>query len=74
MKPNTSDYKKLRRVVNYLRGTEKMCLTLEGDDLQIIKWWVDASFAVHEDMRSHTGGTMTLGKGSVYSALELLGR
>jgi hypothetical protein len=30
-----------------------------------IQWWIDASYAVHPDMRSHTGGTMTLGKGSV---------
>jgi hypothetical protein len=41
-------------------------LTLEADDTHIVKWWVDASFAVHRDMRSHTGGTMSLGKGSVY--------
>jgi KUP system potassium uptake protein len=32
-----------------------------------VKWWVDASFAVHTDMKSHTGGTLSLGKGSVYS-------
>jgi hypothetical protein len=32
----------------------------------IIKWWVDASYAVHPNMRSHTGATITLGKGSVY--------
>jgi hypothetical protein len=31
-----------------------------------VKWWIDASFAVHPDMKSHTGGTMSLGKGSVY--------
>ena len=30
------------------------------------KWWIDASFAVHPDMRSHTGGAMTLGKGAIY--------
>jgi len=66
-KPDTDDYKKLRRVVCYLRDTKKLTLTLEADDLQVIKWWIDASFAVHSDMRSHTGGTMSLGKGSVYS-------
>jgi hypothetical protein len=65
--PNVGDYKKLKRVVAYLRGTKLMCLTLEADDLQVVKWWIDASFAVHEDMRSHTGGTMSMGKGSVYS-------
>ncbi len=29
--------------------------------------WVNALYAVHMDMRSHTGGAMMLGKGSVYS-------
>jgi hypothetical protein len=65
--PDIDDYKKLQRVVCYLRGTKTLALTLEADNLQVIKWWVDASFAVHKDMRSHTGGTMSLGKGSVYS-------
>jgi hypothetical protein len=45
--PDTDDYKKLRRVICYLQGTKTMCLTLEADNLQVIKWWVDASFAVH---------------------------
>ena len=31
----------------------------------MIEWWVDASFAVHPDVKGHTGGTMTLGKGSM---------
>jgi len=66
-KPDTDDYKKLTRVVRYLRGTPTLCLTLEADDLQVIWWWVDASFGVHTDMRSHTGATMSLGKGAVYS-------
>jgi hypothetical protein len=65
--PDVDDYKKLQRVVRYLRGSKQLCLTLEADDLQILKWWVDASFGVHSDMRSHTGGTMSMGKGSVYS-------
>jgi hypothetical protein len=46
-----------------------MALTLEGDDARNVKWWIDASFAVHPaDMRSHMGGTLSLGKGSVYLA------
>jgi len=65
--PDADDYKKLRRVVCYLRNTKTLALTLEADNLQVIKWWIDASFAVHKDMRSHTGGTMSLGKGAVYS-------
>jgi len=66
--PDEDDYKKLIRVVRYLRGSKSLCLTLEADDLQVIKWWIDASFAVHADMRSHTGVAMSLGKGAIYSA------
>jgi hypothetical protein len=67
-RPDKDDYKKLGCMLKYLRGTPNLALTLEGDDTRIVKWWVDASFAVHKDMRSHTGGTLSLGKGSVYSA------
>jgi hypothetical protein len=67
-RPDKDDYKKLARVIKYLRGSPDLALTLEGDDAHVIKWWVDASFAVQTDMKSHTGGTMSLGKGSVYSA------
>jgi hypothetical protein len=53
--------------MQYLRDTVHLDLTLEADKMQIIKWWVDGSFAVHPDMKSHTGATMSLGKGSVYA-------
>ena len=33
-----------------------------------MRWWTDASFAVHHDMKSHTGGAMSLGKGAIYSS------
>jgi hypothetical protein len=47
-------------------------LTLEADDLHVLKWWVEASYAMHPDMKSHTGATMSMGKGSVYSASRRL--
>ena len=28
-----------------------------------LKWYVDASFAVHPNMRGHTGGGLTMGRG-----------
>ena len=52
-------------MIHYLHGAPNLALTLEADDMHIIKWWVDASFTVHPDMKSHTGGTH-LGNGSVY--------
>lgn len=40
-----------------------MTLTLEANEASTIHWWVDASFGVHPDLRSHTGAMMTLGRG-----------
>ena len=54
-------------MIKYLRKTRDLVLRLSADNLNIIKWWVDASFAVHHDMRSHTGGTMSMGVGAIYS-------
>ena len=42
-------------------------MTLKYSNSGIITWYVDAAFAVHEDMKSHTGAVMTLGMGSVCS-------
>jgi hypothetical protein len=66
-KPNEDDYKKLTRTMRYLQGTLYLKLRLSSDGSGHIKWWVDASFAVHADMKGHTGGTLSLGHGSVYS-------
>ena len=44
---------------------------MKADDVNIVKWWADASFADHPDMKSHTGGAMTLGKGTIYGTLTL---
>ena len=55
-------------MICYLCCVPDLGLMLEAHDTHVIKWWVDTSFAVHLDMRSHTGsGTMSLGKGSAYS-------
>ena len=65
-KPDIDDYKKLTRVIRYLRGTVNMPLRLEADNLNVTKWWVDASYGVHPDLKSHTGGVMSMGKGAIY--------
>ena len=36
---------------------------MEADILDQNEWFIDAAFAVHEDMRSHTGAYMTFGRG-----------
>eukprot|EP00980_Cylindrotheca_fusiformis_P011346 scaffold2624_cov154-Cylindrotheca_fusiformis.AAC.1 len=57
---------KLVRLMRYLNGTRKKHLTLSTiDDLRVVKWYIDASFAVHPDFRSHTGAVMTWGEGGL---------
>jgi hypothetical protein len=49
--------------MKYLRGTRTLPLTLRADGSGILKWYVDAAFAVHPNMRGHSGGGLTLGQG-----------
>ena len=65
--PDVDDWKKLNRCMNYLQSTQDLYLTVGMDGNPTINWWVDASFAVHPDMRSHTGATVSLGKGSIFN-------
>jgi hypothetical protein len=51
--------------MRYIKATCGEKLLLSCDNLQVIKWHVDSSFAVHADFRSHTGGTMTYGQGDL---------
>jgi hypothetical protein len=67
---NQADWKKLMRVMKYLNGTKEENLTLSAEDLRVVKWYVDASFAVHPDFKSHTGAMMTLGKEACNQAQE----
>ena len=59
--PTLDDWNKLKRVLQYLRGTIDLKLTLGADDILKAKTWVDVSYGVHDDCRSHTfNGTKTL--------------
>jgi hypothetical protein len=60
--PDFDAYKKLGRVLKYLHGSKDKFLTLEADDLSMIKTWVDASFAVHHDREVILERSLHLGK------------
>ncbi|KAL7561167.1 hypothetical protein ACA910_011988 [Epithemia clementina (nom. ined.)] len=51
--------------MKYLNGTRELVLTLRADQLNILKWYVDAAFAVHADYKSHTGSVLTMGHGAI---------
>jgi hypothetical protein len=58
-----ADWTKLVHLMRYIRGTHMIPLILSAKGSGILKWWVDASFAVHPNMRGHLGGGLSLGRG-----------
>jgi hypothetical protein len=61
--PDKDDWKKMVHLMRYIRGTRHMPLILSANGSHILKWWVDASFAVHPNLRGHAGGGLSLGRG-----------
>jgi hypothetical protein len=61
--PDLQDWVKLRHLVEYLRSTINLPLVLGATSGGVLHWYVDASFAVHPNMRSHSGGALMLGLG-----------
>lgn len=63
--PTKVDAAKLTRVLKYLKysGTRRIRLTKRYDHPVA---YVDASYGVHADFRSHTGVVITLGEGSIF--------
>jgi hypothetical protein len=66
-KPTEEDWGKLRRTLNFLKVTERdrRIIGCSGEDLSL-HTWVDASHAIHENMRGHTGGCMSTGVGVIH--------
>ena len=65
--PDIDDWKKLGCCLHYLWELHMLPLTLSCDQSPTIRWWIDASFATHPNMCSHTWMTMSLGCGAMYS-------
>ena len=64
--PTVKVWDKLKRVIQFLYGTIKDNRIIGFNDLASLLTYVDASYAVHNNMRSHTGGMMTFGKGIIH--------
>ena len=62
--PTEQDYKKLGKVISYLKETVHLPLVVGADDTGRLTWNIDASFAVHPNCKSHTGACLTLGHSS----------
>eukprot|EP00957_Ditylum_brightwellii_P120301 9179294-Ditylum_brightwellii.AAC.1 len=66
--PNKGEWIKLLKLLVFIKGTINNVLTLEADVIDLIlKWFIDAVFVVHLDMKSHTNAMLVLRKGAVIS-------
>ena len=64
-KSTTQDLAKLKRLLEYIKGTLGFEDVVGADELGRMRTWVDAAYAVHTDMRSHTGGVISFGRGGI---------
>jgi hypothetical protein len=58
--PNKDDWSKLVHQMKYPRGAHMLPLIISANRTSILKWWVDAAFAVHPNIQ---GGGLSLGRG-----------
>jgi Reverse transcriptase (RNA-dependent DNA polymerase) len=67
LNPTEEDARKLSRAIGYADSTSGIALTLRSNLPPKITTFIDASFATHPNMRSHSGVCISLGRGAYYS-------
>jgi hypothetical protein len=59
--PDEDNWKKLVRVLSYLKGTLDLLLTISCKNIDKLTWYVDGSYAIHEDMKGQSGAVLMVG-------------
>ena len=59
--PDEYDWKKLKLLLQYLRGEIDIVLTLGADNITKMKSWVGVLYTIHSEFKSHTGGAIYWG-------------
>jgi len=59
------DWKKLKRLLSYIKHTMNLKLRLRTNAMNIVMWWADAAFAVRDDFKSQSGRGMSFGTGMI---------
>ena len=62
--PTSADLTAVNRIIAYLIGTKELALQLGSDEGVVLYATVDASYATHDDSKSHTGCTLPIGRES----------
>mmetsp|Transcript_830 Transcript_830/g.1319 ORF Transcript_830/g.1319 Transcript_830/m.1319 type:complete len:131 (+) Transcript_830:343-735(+) len=66
-KATKQDCRKLRRVLLFLMHTIDDDRVIGIEDIEMLHTWIDVSYAVHPDMKSHTGVCISYGLGIIDS-------
>jgi len=66
-KSDVDDWKKLRRIIGFLKRTFDELRIIGATSLAEIMTFIDSAYAVHENMRSHTGGLVSFGIGAAHA-------
>jgi hypothetical protein len=53
--------------MQYVKGTINMPLILSAESMTLLKWWIDAAHAVHDDCKGQTGAMVSFGSGMALS-------
>ena len=64
-KIDEGEWRKLRRLVSYLKKTVSNVRIIGANSVEGLFTSVDAVFAIHDDMKIQTGGTMLFRHGTV---------
>ena len=64
--PTEQDWTKLSRLLKYINSTRDFGIVLDADMNVCVLVYVDASYGVHADGKSHTGVVISLGRGAVF--------
>ena len=59
------DWEKLQRLLSYLMSSRDMPRVIGANGLEVLQTWVDALYTIHLDMKGHTGGVMSMGRGVI---------
>ena len=65
--PTEGDRDKLDRALRYLNSTQELGINIDVHKNIHVVAYIDASFAVHKDFKSHTGAIISLGSGPVWT-------
>ena len=69
-KLHEDNQKKLRKLIWYIKRMTKFPLIMCAERVNVLKWWVNASYAYPNNMWGHIGETnsmVTYGRGSIIS-------